>query len=541
MQSKSDRRFPRTAMLVLAFALVRPTAGATEEGLTCTDFWTIAGFALEQHRVDYANTAQVKRLYTAAKRRALQSVGAAEVLSKKELETLVGSTDTSEEAKQCVRFEDMRGRLEAAGATVDLEALLSGALDGWLLAMDPHSEYFDRQEYKKYKDGMEGKAVSIGITKAETHERGIIVQATQSGTSAAELLRIGDIVFRADGKELRGMGVAEIKRLLENGNEGSKVVLTVRRDNRTLEVALTREAVEVDYISTHRIPGMEEICYLQLKKFALKTSNRFRRAFQAMNETRSCKALIVDLTYNGGGRGSEEVGIAGQLVKGPFAGHVSYRNELSHMPFDQAEPITEVPVVVMVNGFSASASEMFAATMHDYQRALLVGNTTFGKGTGQTPYTPEMLQEILHIEVPGMVKITRQYFHGPAGDTPQGKGVAPHLVYRSVEEERRRQERIAKAKAAGVKPVLAEKDYEGALPPNSITVEGFSAKNDLSKVIEHLGKGGSDNDWGFGEDGGVDRQFAKKFPEVANAATIARGYARLCPTYTTCSFDNNWW
>ena len=271
---------------------------------------------------------------------------------------------------------------------VDPEVVLDGALDGMVGKLgDPYSEYFNVQEYKEFNDvQLKGKFGGVGILIALDRETGFLnVETPIEGTPAFDKdILPGDKITEVDGESIKGQTLREIVRRIK-GEPGTQVTLTILRAGRKpFKVILTRAIIKIQAVRGLMLEG--GIGYIRISDFT-EMIDTFRDEVSKLRK-KDMKALIIDLRFNGGGLLQQCVELSDHFLdKGIIV------TTQGRTPDDTREYLAKkentlppMPLVVLVNEATASASEIFAGAMKDHGRGVLVGARTFGKGSVQTPF-----------------------------------------------------------------------------------------------------------------------------------------------------------
>jgi carboxyl-terminal processing protease len=314
-------------------------------------------------------------------------------------------------------------------------------------AFDPHTEYFPPQRQEDFEIEMSGQLEGIG---AQLSQRGdfITVEKIVSGSASWRQgdLEEGDKILAVaqEGEEpvdIVGMSMRKAVKLIR-GKKGTSVRLIVRKkDNTRHEITIVRDIVELEatFARSAVIGEDEKIGYIRLPKFYVdfyKQSNR-NCADDIKDEIEKLKAagvqgIVLDLRNNGGGSLQAVVDIVGHFVeKGPVVQVKSTGQPTKILTSKASKPAWEGPLVVMVNEFSASASEIFAAAIQDYKRGVIMGSkSTFGKGTVQNVFDMDRMVTWSYNDLKplGAIKVTIQKYYRINGGTPQLKGVSPDIV-----------------------------------------------------------------------------------------------------------------
>ena len=320
---------------------------------------------------------------------------------------------------------------------VDEKKLITDAISGMVSSLDPHSQYFDKKSFKEFREGTTGKFVGVGIEI--TQEDGLIRVVSPIEGSPADRagLKPGDLITRVDDTAVKGLTLNEaVKRM--RGEPGTKVQLTIMRrdENRTFPVTITREEIRTQSVKGKVVePGY---AWLRLSQFQERTVDDFVAKLQDIYKREpNLKGLVLDLRNDPGGLLDAAVAVsAAFLPEGVTVVSTNGQIEESKstykaIPEDYmrrrgADPlkrlpaaVKSVPMVVLVNEGSASASEIVAGALQDHKRATIMGSQTFGKGSVQTvrPLGPDTA-----------LKITTARYYTPNGHTIQAKGIVPDIM-----------------------------------------------------------------------------------------------------------------
>lgn len=302
--------------------------------------------------------------------------------------------------------------------TVDVEKMIQNGVNGMLALTDPYTEYYPEEEVSSLKEMITGKYGGIGaaIRYYEANDRIVIVEPTEGMPAAESGVKAGDIILEVGGKEmLRGnLKPQEFSSKVSDalrGEPGTSFILKVLRpmknDSTEIEFKITRKSIRTNPVPYYGIVR-DSIGYIALQSFTDNCSKDFKKAFIELKQ-KGAKSLIIDLRDNGGGSLAEAVDIVGLFVpKGQEVvytkGKIKQAENSFKTRFESVD--TEIPLVVLVNGASASASEILSGSLQDLDRAVIVGNRTYGKGLVQTtrplPYN-------------GTLKVTTSKYYIPSG------------------------------------------------------------------------------------------------------------------------------
>ena len=320
---------------------------------------------------------------------------------------------------------------------VNEKKLITDAISGMVSSLDPHSQYFDKKSFKEFREGTTGRFVGVGIEI--TQEDGLVKVVSPIEGSPADRagLKPGDLITKVDDTTVKGLSLNEaVKRM--RGEPGTKVLLTILRkdENRTFPVTITREEIRTQSVKAKVVePGY---AWLRLSQFQERTVDDFATKLEDIYRREpNLKGLVLDLRNDPGGLLDAAVAVsAAFLPEGVTVVSTNGQIEESKSVF-KARPedymrrrgvdplrrlpaaLKTVPLVVLVNEGSASASEIVAGALQDHKRAIVMGSQTFGKGSVQTvrPLGPDTA-----------LKITTALYYTPSGKTIQAKGIVPDIL-----------------------------------------------------------------------------------------------------------------
>jgi carboxyl-terminal processing protease len=317
---------------------------------------------------------------------------------------------------------------------VDQQALRQGAIDGVIEALnDPHTIYIDPQSYALGVDVISGEFQGIGARVEQDSTTGEIVIVAPFRDSPAEEagIRSGDVVLAVDGESTEGWSVSEAVRRIR-GPDGSQVALTVRHTNgETEDITVTRDTIVIPTVFTRPLEdadgsAVNDLAYVELQQITEKTVPDLRTTVAEMVDE-GYRGIIIDLRRNPGGSLSATVDVADLFLEG---GRILTQvdregNETTYdaHPGDAGE---DIPLVLLVGNGSASGAEVIAGALRDHQRAVLVGETTFGKGS---------VNHLRELSDGGAIYITIARWLTPNGEQIEGIGLAPDIQVTPSEED----------------------------------------------------------------------------------------------------------
>ena len=303
---------------------------------------------------------------------------------------------------------------------VDDKKLIESAINGMLVSLDPHSSYLDAQSYKYMNEQTKGKFGGLGIEV--TMENGVvkIVSPIDDTPAAKAGLKPGDYITNIDGEQVIGMSLNDAVDKMR-GKVGSKVKLTIRRvGEKPFEVTLKREEVKIQSVKNDIKSG--DVAYIRITSFSGDTDKMVEKAIkQAKKELKgNIKGVVLDVRNNPGGLLDQAVNISDLFLdKGEIVSTRS-RNEEDTVRYTSKEgDITDgLPIVVMINDGSASASEILAGALQDHKRAIILGEKSFGKGSVQT---------VVPLGKYGAMRLTTARYYTPSGRSIQATGIIPDV------------------------------------------------------------------------------------------------------------------
>ncbi|MCD7799753.1 MAG: S41 family peptidase [Ruminococcus sp.] len=308
----------------------------------------------------------------------------------------------------------------------DEEKLLDGAISGYISSLDDkYSRYESSEEYNKAQIKDAGQSIGIGITVKLLDDGYIEVQEVNENTPAEEAgIQVGDIIKSIDGKDVVETGYEESISLIKDGEDNTTVDIEILRDDETLDISVTRTVIDVDTAVGKMLDN--SIGYIQITHFYTNTSEQFNSVYQELLD-QGAKAFIFDLRNNTGGYTTSVQGCLNDLVpKGDIA-EATYKDGTTKtiIKSDSDNTIT-VPSVVLINGMTASAGEIFSSAMRELEGSILVGENTYGKG---------VMQVTQPLSNGGAVVLTVATYNIVGKECYHGVGLAPDYEVTLTEED----------------------------------------------------------------------------------------------------------
>ena len=315
---------------------------------------------------------------------------------------------------------------------VDESVLYKGALEGMISALDDEYSWFvDEESFKELKEETQGEYTGIGVTVSidDTDETITVISPIEDTPAFKAGIKPGDKIIAIDGTRVGLSNYRDAVNMLKGDSSmvGKNVVLTLKRagTGSLEEVTLIREKIHLITVKSKMLP--ENVGYIRITSFGENTYNEFETNFTSLG-SESLKGLVIDLRNNGGGILTSTLGVADTFLDEGLITYFQYKNG-SKTEYKSDADIIDIPVVVLVNGQSASASEVLAAALHDRGRATLVGEKTYGKGVVQT-----VLPFIKTDKGETAIYITTSRYFTPAGVCIHGTGITPDVSVSLPEE-----------------------------------------------------------------------------------------------------------
>ena len=351
---------------------------------------------------------------------------------------------------------------------IDDKELFDNAIKGMLEGLDPHSTFLDEKDYKDLKIGTRGEFGGLGIEV--TMEDGFVKVITPIDDTPAfnAGVKAGDLVIKIDDKSVQGLSLSQAVDLMR-GKIGTAILLTIARDGEgePLEIEIIRDTIKVKSVKYEIID--DYYAYIRISSFQNKTGNSLIKAISDLNKKSkgNIKGYVIDMRNNPGGVLGAAVDVSDAFIKGkkklvftkgktPDAMHEFISNN--------SDLADGKPMVVLINGGSASASEIVAGALQDHKRAIIMGTQSFGKGSVQT---------ILPITSRTAVKLTTARYYTPNGRSIQAKGITPDIIVKNLE-----------LKAQKDSKMIKESDLKGHLKNNDKKTDNKILVNKNRKLSE---------------------------------------------------------
>jgi len=330
-----------------------------------------------------------------------------------------GKTTEESRLSSLAKFTKVLGTVEKYYVDdIKIQEIVNKSIEGLLSNLDAHSSFLDTKNFKDLKIQTEGEFGGLGITIG-MRDGALTIIAPMEGTPADKAgVKASDIILKINKKSTLNMTIDEAVAIMR-GKPGTSLTLTIVRDgeSKPLLIPITRDIIKIDSVYTKTIEK-ENILYVRVINF---DKNVVRKTKEALSKNREVKGIILDLRNNPGGLLNQAVGLTDLFVSKGIIVSQKGRHEQQNSKYTAtvAGTITDIPLVVLVNGGSASASEIVSGSLQDHKRAIIIGQKTFGKGS---------VQVILPIAKEEALRLTIARYYLPSGRTIQAVGVTPDIT-----------------------------------------------------------------------------------------------------------------
>lgn len=300
---------------------------------------------------------------------------------------------------------------------IDGDALIDGIYSGYAEALgDPYTEYYDEEETEALYESTSGEFSGIGATMSQSLDSGEITVSNVYEDSPADKagMKQGDVIYEVDGRSVSGQDLETVVSWIK-GEQGTDVTLCVLRDGKKVELTATRDIIEVQTVSSEMKDG--QIGYIAVSEFDSVTYDQFEAALEDL-ESQGMQGLVIDLRGNPGGNLTTVTDMLKLLLpEGTIVSTKDKYGNTEEITCDGKHEFTK-PLAVLVNQYSASASEIFSGAIQDYGTGTIVGMTTYGKG---------VVQQLMDLGDGTCLKVTIAEYYTPSGRSINGTGVEPDV------------------------------------------------------------------------------------------------------------------
>lgn len=310
---------------------------------------------------------------------------------------------------------------------IDDDKMLEGAIKGYVEGLgDPYSEYITKEEMEEYQADILGNFTGIGIYMTNNVKDNTILIISPIKGSPAESagIQAGDVISKVDGVSYKGEELSEASSKIK-GEEGTKVKLEIIRESKTFEVEIERKSIKANHVEGEVLEN--NIGYLIFNTFDEGCAEEFKEQYEKISKNNNLKGLIIDIRNNGGGLVDEAIDILELICnKDSTLLITTDKNQKEEITKSKKNPIINLPIVVLANEGTASASEILAGALKDNGKAKIVGTKTYGKG---------VIQELLTLQDGSGLKITTNEYFTPNRNKINKIGIQPDVEVELPKEE----------------------------------------------------------------------------------------------------------
>ena len=380
---------------------------------------------------------------------------------------VLAERDVSRQTTQTIPLEDIRSLSEVFGKVkqhyvedIEDKVLLENAIRGLLTGLDPHSAYLDKEAFTELREGTSGEFGGLGIVVGMKDGFVNVISPIDDTPAERAGVKAGDLIIRLDDKNVKGMTLEDAVSIMR-GKPNTDIELTIVREgaDKPLKIEITRAIIKIQSVRSKTLD--KGFGYIRVSAFQERTGADLRKAISKLKKEndKKLKGLVLDLRNNPGGLLSAAVEVSDAFLEGGTVVSIKGRDESNTTTYSAKglDLINEAPIVVLINGGSASASEIVAGALQDHKRAIIMGTLSFGKASVQT---------VVPLGNGSALKLTTARYYTPSGASIQAKGITPDIVLDDV--------KVSKAEDNGFKRTK-EKDLTGHL------ANGDSEKKDNKK------------------------------------------------------------
>lgn len=359
------------------------------------------------------------------------------------------------------------------GDKVDTKKLFHGAIKGMLESLnDPHTAFLSEDDFKELTVETSGKFGGLGIHISSKDGYIYIISPIEDTPAFREGLKPGDYIISINGETTKGMSVERAVKLLR-GAPGTKVTITIKRNDEIFEKTLTREIINIPTIRWGWVSEEKGIAFIRILQFSGTTYDSFVNAIDKIKKSGiQLRSLIIDLRYNPGGLLDEVLKILDVMIPEGLLletrGRIIGSDQRTYASGKKPIIPLDIPIVVLINEGSASASEILAGVLQDTHRAVVVGTRSFGKGSVQT---------IRQLPDGSGLRITIARYYLPSGKTPDKEGIVPDVVVETTKITKELEEKIS---------IIEREGYIKEYMKNKTEVTEQDIQN-ISKLLQEKG------------------------------------------------------
>lgn len=355
-------------------------------------------------------------------------LGSAPLLAAEQSAPAIEDTETGKAPlplEELRTFAEVMDRVKAAYVEpIDDKTLLENAIKGMLSNLDPHSAYLEPEAFAELQESTSGEFGGLGVEIGQEDGFLKVISPIDDSPAAAAGIQAGDFIIKIDGQPTKGLSMMEAVEKMR-GKPGTVIILTlIREGGQPFDVELKRAIIKTKSVKSQLLEG--DYGYIRISQFQVNTGEEVGKALASLKKENGGKklgGLVLDLRNNPGGVLQAAVEVSDHFLTKGLIVYTKGRIANSELRFsaDKADASEGVPLVVLINGGSASASEIVAGALQDHKRAILMGTDSFGKGSVQT---------VLPLNNDRALKLTTALYFTPKGRSIQAQGIIPDVEVR---------------------------------------------------------------------------------------------------------------
>jgi len=387
---------------------------------------------------------------------------------------VLAEKENSRVAPQSIPLEDIRSLSEVFGKIkqnyvedIDDKELLENAIRGLLSGLDPHSAYLDKKAFTDLREGTSGEFGGLGIVVGMKDGFVNVISPIDDTPAERAGVKAGDLIIRLGEKNVKGMTLEDAVKIMR-GKPDTDILLTIVREgkDKPLKIKITRAIIKVQSVRSKTLE--DGFGYIRVSAFQERTGADLRKAISKLKRenNKKIKGLVLDLRNNPGGLLSAAVEVSDAFLEGGVVVSIKGRDKSNTTTYSAKglDLINEAPIVVLINGGSASASEIVAGALQDHKRGIIMGSLSFGKASVQT---------VVPLGNGSALKLTTARYYTPSGKSIQAKGITPDIVLDDIQ--------VSKKDDNGFKPTK-EKDLSGHLENGDADEAGSDNETNKEKL-----------------------------------------------------------
>ena len=379
---------------------------------------------------------------------------------------------------QTIPLEDIRSLSEVFGKVkqhyvedIKDKELLENAIRGLLSGLDPHSAYLDKEAFTELREGTSGEFGGLGIVVGMKDGFVNVISPIDDTPAERAGVKSGDLIIRLDDKNVKGMTLEDAVSIMR-GKPDTNILLTIVREgaDKPLKIEITRAIIKIQSVRSRTLE--KGFGYIRVSAFQERTGADLRKAISKLKRAnnKKLKGLVLDLRNNPGGLLNAAVEVSDAFLEEGIVVSIKGRDNSNTTTYSAkgADLINEAPIVVLINGGSASASEIVAGALQDHNRGIVMGTLSFGKASVQT---------VVPLGNGSALKLTTARYYTPNGTSIQAKGITPDIVLDDVQ--------VSKKEDNGFKPTK-EKDLSRHLENSDEDDNGNSNEDKDIKFLINI-------------------------------------------------------